>query len=94
MEQEKVTDKTRVLTEMLHNPRISLAGLAVHMGWDKSKAQRYVNALIKDKLVKKNLELWEVSKAQKAKMNGSGGCAVSIVSAVSIRADTVDTNKY
>src|SRR6185312_8742053 len=101
MEQEMFIDEGRMLAEMMRKPRVSYAELAVHMGWyffdgkpDKSRVQRYVKSLTRQKLVKKHLQLWEVAAVQKAKMNGSGGCVVSPVSVDTIRGDTIATDKY
>ena len=80
MEQTKLDDQTKLLAEMARNTRASASDLAVHMGWlydggapAKSKAQRYIDKLLKAKLVKKDhLGLWEVKSVPKAKANGSG----------------------
>jgi hypothetical protein len=101
MEQAEFADQGKILAEMVRNPRASIADLAVHMGWyyasgkpDKSKVQRYVKTLIKQKLVKKHLKDWIMTGTAKAKMNGSGGHPVSAVSADTIRPDTIDTKEY
>ena len=78
MERAEFADQDKLLTEMERNPRASAVDLAIYMDWywpngapAKSKVQRYVKTLIKEKRVKKHLQLWVVAGAIKAKSNGS-----------------------
>ena len=78
MERAEFADQDKLLAEMERNPRASAVDLAICMDWywpngtpAKSKVQRYVKTLIKEKRVKKHLQLWVVAGAMKAKLNGS-----------------------
>lgn len=68
-----VDDEDRVLTAMLAEPGISLAGIADRWSWryatgkpDKSRVQRALERLEKDKLVKSVRNVYELTEAGKA----------------------------
>jgi hypothetical protein len=98
LEQAESVDQAKILAEMIRKPRNSLADLAIHMGWyysngkpDRSRMQRYVRTLTKQKSVKKHLQFWVVAGAAKSKLNGKGEC---IVSTDTIQADTAGMKEY
>jgi hypothetical protein len=69
IEMEARKEEDAVLELMKEHPTISLAQMATLMGWlthdgkpNRSRAQRRVKALIKDKLVRKNRDVWEIVK--------------------------------
>jgi hypothetical protein len=69
LEKEARNEEDAVLELVKQEPTISLAQMATQMGWytldgkpNKSRAQRRIKTLIKDKLIKKNRNVWEIVK--------------------------------
>jgi hypothetical protein len=72
IEMEARKEEDALLELMKQHPEISLSQMASLMGWhthdgkpNRSRAQRRVKSLIKDKLVRKNRGVWEIVKRKK-----------------------------
>ena len=72
LEKEARNEEDAILELVKQEPTISLAQMATQMGWftldgkpNRSRAQRRVKTLIKDKLLKKNRNVWEIVKRKK-----------------------------
>jgi hypothetical protein len=73
----RVANEDKVLELINRNRKVSLAGIAVAMGWkyqngdpDKSKAQRCVDALVADKLIKKGRRGFTITPEGKKVLDG------------------------
>jgi DNA polymerase len=69
LEKETRNEEDAILELVKQQPTISLSQMATQMGWythddkpNRSRVQRRIKMLIKDKLIKKNRDVWEIVK--------------------------------